>query len=156
MNRPITIGYAILPTSNTQIGFVYNVPAPSVQNWALGTAVSQTALCSYSLPITLPKGTWMTALTAGVRTNATSGTITECFIAIVYTVATNVPARQTNIMSYSPPINSTTNYMNCSGIIDSTGTGATVFDHSLTYSGVNASFSTIPTSLWSWKFIRVG
>ena len=98
----------------------------------------------------------MTALTAGVRTNATSGTITECFIAIVYTVATNVPARQTNIMSYSPPINSTTNYMNCSGIIDSTGTGATVFDHSLTYIGLNASFSTIPTSLWSWKFIRVG
>ena len=36
------------------------------------------------------------------------------------------------------------------------GTGATVFDHSLTYSGLNASFSTIPTSLWSWKFIRVG
>jgi hypothetical protein len=81
MNRPITIGYTILPTSNTQIGFVYNVPAPSVQNWPVGTAGIQNAFCTYSLPITLPKGTWMTAATAGIRTNATSGTITESLTA---------------------------------------------------------------------------
>ena len=59
-------------------------------------------------------------------------------------------------MSYTPPINALTNIMNCSGIIESDGIGATVFDHSLIYIGVGAVFSTKPTDSWSWKFIRVG
>ena len=155
VNKPITIGYTILPSAG-QIGYVLNAPVPFVQNREVGTAVSQTNLCSTSLVPILPKGTWMVALTAGVYAGLTSGTITQCYIAIVYNVSTNIPAKQTNIMSYTPPINTFTNIMNCSGIIESDGIGACVFDHSLTHIGVGAAFSTRPSDSWSWKFIRVG
>ena len=127
-----------------------------MQNRAVGTAGTQSAIKAYSLPITLPKGTWMFSATAGSATGATSGTILSCYIAVVYTVSTNIPAKQENTNSYSPAINSLTNILNCSGIIESTGSGATPFGQYLSYTGVGTVFGTKPSDTWVWRFIRVG
>jgi hypothetical protein len=98
----------------------------------------------------------MFSATAGIATGATSGTILSCYIAVLYTVSTNIPAKQENTNSYSPAINSLTNIMNCSGIIESSGSGATSFDQYLSYTGVGAVFATKPSDTWVWRFIRVG
>jgi hypothetical protein len=153
VNKPITIGYTVSPTVGTQIGYVYSMPLPAIQNYPVGTAVVQIITRSYTLPITLNQGIWMTTATAGIQTNATSGQINQHSVFIQY--AGGLIGNQRNDIIYTPGINTHTNMQNTSGIITSTGVGALTLNQEISYIGVGASFSTRTNSNWLFRVVRI-